>query len=292
MTHNGGHVHGQLRTAPVKPRAVLWDLFGDHLRYVNGGTVPMRALTALLDGFGIGESTSRVALARMRREGWFSTDRDGRQAIYRLTGRSVALLDEGRARIFDRGRDDWDGAWRMVIYAVPEESRAERDRVRRTLAWHGFGPLAAATWISPHPRLDTVRDGLADLSATRFDLLESRSRSPKADREMAARCWDLDGLRRDYADLVRQYQRLPAVTELARLPGPDALRRQVELVASYRTLPFRDPDLPASLLPERWPGRQAHAMFIAAHDALHGPADAYVREVVGAGPQASENHRT
>jgi hypothetical protein len=71
--------------------------------------------------------------------------------------------------------------------------------------------------------------------------------------------------------------------ELARLPGREALRRQVELVASYRTLPFRDPDLPASLLPERWPGRQAHAMFIAAHDALHGPAAAYVREVVGAG---------
>ena len=52
MTHNDGHVHGQLRTAPVKPRAVLWDLFGDHLRYVNGGTVPMRALTALLDALG------------------------------------------------------------------------------------------------------------------------------------------------------------------------------------------------------------------------------------------------
>ena len=49
----------------------------------------------------------------------------------------------------------------MVIYAVPEESRAERDRVRRTLTWHGFGPLAAATWISPHPRLDTVRGALA-----------------------------------------------------------------------------------------------------------------------------------
>jgi len=284
MTHNGVHVHGQIRTAPVTPRAVLWDLFGDHLRYVNGGSVPMRALTALLDGFGIGESTSRVALARMRREGWFTTDRDGRQTIYGLTARSAAMLDEGRPRIFDRGRDDWDGAWRMVIYAVPEESRAERDRVRRTLAWHGFGPLAAATWISPHPRLDTVRAGLADLSATRIDLLESRSRSPQADREMAARCWDLDGLCRDYADMVRKYQQLPAVAELATLPGRDALRRQVELVASYRTLPFRDPDLPASLLPEGWPGRQAHALFIAAHDALHGPARAYVREVVGVGP--------
>ncbi len=268
---------------PMKPRAILWDLFGDHLRYVDDAAesrIPMRALTQLLDVFGVGESTSRVVLSRMRREGWFTTYRDGRQTSYALTARSVRMLDEGRARIFDRGRDDWDGTWRMVIYAVPEENRAERDRVRRTLAWHGFGPLAAATWISPHPRLDIVRSALADLSATRMDLLESRSLSRAADREMAFRCWDLDGLGRDYIELISAYEQLPAAAELAALPGSDALRRQVELVASYRALPFRDPDLPAALLPEGWQGRRAHALFTAAHDALHGPADAFVRDVV------------
>ena len=67
---------------------------------------------------------------------------------------------------------------------------------------------------------------------------------------------------------------------LVALPGPEALRRQVELVASYRALPFRDPDLPAALPPEGWPGRRTHALFTAAHDALHGPADAFVRAVV------------
>jgi phenylacetic acid degradation operon negative regulatory protein len=190
------------------------------------------------------------------------------------------VLDEGRARIFDRGHDEWDGTWRMVIYAVPEESRAERDRVRRTLAWHGFGPLAAATWISPHRRLDTVASAVAGLSATRIDLLECRSRSRAADREMAARCWDLEGLGRDYIELVATYGQLPSAAELARLPGADALRQQVELVASYRALPLRDPDLPAGLLPEGWQGRRAHELFTAAHDALHGAADAYVRDVV------------
>jgi phenylacetic acid degradation operon negative regulatory protein len=270
---------------PLKPRAILWDLFGDHLRYLDDGRgagVPMRALNQLLDVFGVGESTSRVVLSRMRREGWFTTSRDGRQTSYALTGRSIRMLDEGRTRIFDRGRDDWDGIWRMVIYAVPEESRAERDQVRRTLAWHGFGPLAAATWISPHPRLETVREALADLSATRIDLLECRSLSRAADREMAFRCWDLEGLGRDYLELIRAYERLPAPAELGALPGPEALRRQVELVASCRALPFRDPDLPAALLPEGWQGRRAHTLFMAAHDALHGPADAFVRDVVAA----------
>ena len=281
MTHNSAHA--RIGNPPVKPRAILWDLFGDHLRYIAGGAeapIPMRALTQLLEVFGVGESTSRVVLSRMRREGWFTTCRDGRQTSYALTGRSLRTLDEGRARIFDRGCDDWDGTWRMVIYAVPEESRAERDRVRRALAWQGFGPLAAATWISPHPRLEVVREALAGLSALRIDLLESRALSREADREMAFRCWDLDGLGRYYVDLVTAYEQLPAGRELAGVDGPEALRRQVELVASYRGLPFRDPDLPAALLPEGWQGRRAHALFTAAHDALHGPADAFVRSVV------------
>src|SRR5438034_3764722 len=277
MTHNNAHARNG--NPPVKPRAIVWDLFGDHLRYVGDGVVPMRVLNQLLDVFGVGESTTRVVLSRMRREGWFTTSREGRQTSYALTGRSVRMLDEGRARIFDRGRDAWDGIWRTVIYAVPEESRGERDRVRRTLAWHGFGPLAAATWISPHPRLETVRDALAGLSATRMDLLESRALSRAADREMAFRCWDLDGLGRDYVELISGYEHLPAAAELAALPGLEALRRQVELVSSYRALPFRDPDLPAALLPEGWPGRRAHELFIAALVARHGPADAFVRDV-------------
>jgi phenylacetic acid degradation operon negative regulatory protein len=264
----------------MKPRAILWDLFGDHLRYVGDGRIPMRALNRLLDVFGVGESTSRVVLSRMRREGWFTTCREGRQTSYAMTARSAAMLDDGRARIFDRGRDDWDGTWRMVIYAVPEESRGERDRVRRALAWHGFGPLAAATWISPHRRLETVRGTLADLPATRIDRLESRPLGDAADREMPFRCWDLAGLGRDYLELINAYEQLPAAAELAALPGPEALRRQVELVASYRKMPFRDPDLPAALLPEGWQGRRAHTLFTAAHDALHGPADAFVRDVV------------
>jgi phenylacetic acid degradation operon negative regulatory protein len=270
----------------MKPRAILWDLFGAHLRYADdshpafGGWVPMRALNQLLELFGVGESTSRVVLSRMRREGWFTTCRDGRQTSYGLTARSIKMLDEGRARIFDRGRDDWDGIWRMVIYAVPEESRAERDRVRRALAWHGFGPLAAATWISPHPRLEEVREALAGLSATRMDLLESRALSRAADREMAFRCWDLNGLARDYTELISGYKQLPDSASLAAVPGPEALRRQVELVASYRALPFRDPDLPSALLPEGWQGRRAHTLFLTAHDALHGAASAYVRTIL------------
>lgn len=82
---------------------------------------------------------------------------------------------------------------------------------------------------------------------------------------MAGRCWDLDGLAHEYSELLSQYSELPPPAELAALPGDEALRRQVMLVASYRRLPFRHPDLPDELLPEDWPGSRVHELFRAAH---------------------------
>jgi phenylacetic acid degradation operon negative regulatory protein len=263
----------------MKPRAIVFDLFGDHLRY-HGGAARLQALGELLEVFDVGESTTRVVLARMRREGWFDTRRDGRQTVYTLTQKSWRLLDEGRGRIFDRERGEWDGQWRMVIYGATERDRADRDRLRRTLAWLGFGPLAPATWLSPHPRLDDVARAVASSPATKVDLLTCRSGGRAADRDMAARCWDLEVLGKDYAGFVDRIDALPPAATLARLPGPEALRLRIELVSAYRSFPFRDPDLPAELLPEGWPGRRAHGLFVAAHDALAGPADRYVADVL------------
>jgi len=47
-----------------------------------------------------------------------------------------------------------------------------------------------------------------------------------------------------------------------------------------RAEPGRRPRDGVPLLPEDWPGRRAHKLFISAHDALHGPADAFVRDIV------------
>jgi len=263
--------------SPTKPRSIVFDLFGDHLRY-HGGAARTQALVELLEVFGVGEPTARIVLARMRKEGWFATRREGRQVVYTLTERSWQLLDQGRPRIFNRVREQWDGRWRMVIYAGAEEDRAERERLRRALSWLGFGPLATATWISPHDRLDQVEQVLAEGSAIRVDLLTCRARSRVTDLDMVERCWDLDTLGRDYQDLVGRLQALPS--ELVTLPGPDALRLRIELVADYRHFPFRDPDLPGELLPDDWPGEQAHRLFVAAHEALTTPASAFVADVM------------
>jgi len=264
----------------VKPRSIIFDLFGDYLRYA-GGEVRLRALTELLDGFGVGESTARVVMARLRKEGWFDTRREGRETVYSLNVRSWQLLDEGRSRIFDRSRTPWNGEWHMVIYTVSESDRAVRDRIRRELAWLGFGPLAASTWLSPHDRRAEVEEWFADEPAIRLDVLQCRSSGLRVDREMAARCWDLDALDRDYRELVRSYRPLLPRYRARALPPRDAVVERTRLIYDYRKFPFRDPDLPLELLPAGWVGRQAHELFLEAHELLREPAEAFVSEVVG-----------
>lgn len=273
----------------MKPRSIVFDLFGDHLRYC-GGRGRTQALVELLEVFDVGEPTARIVLSRMRKEGWFDTERDGRQVVYVLTDKTWHLLDDGRARIFVRAEQAWDGQWRMVLHSSDEQDRPARERLRKSLSWLGFGRLTTASWVSPHDRLDQVEQALAEGSPIRLDLITGRSRGHAEDLDMVNRCWDLSALGRDYQEFVARLQALPPARGLAALPGREALRLRIELVGAYRHFPFRDPDLPTELLPEGWPGAVAHRLFVAAHQALEAPAERFVQQVLErhAGGQADD----
>ncbi|MFI6737674.1 PaaX family transcriptional regulator C-terminal domain-containing protein [Nonomuraea sp. NPDC050451] len=260
----------------------MFDLYGDYLRY-DGGAAPLQTLTDLLAGFDIPEATARVVMARLRKEGWFDTEKQGRTTLYRLTDQSWRLLDEGRRRIFQREREPWDRQWRVVIYHVPETDRAARERVRKKLRWLGFGPLASSTWISPHDRLQEAAEELAQEPSVRLDLLTSRSMGAAADIDMANRCWDLKELhvallaKRDaYRALLARFTSVPP-------RGREALVERISLVHDYRMLPFDDPDLPLELVPAGWVGRDVHDLFLDLHERLALEAEDFCASL-GVGP--------
>jgi phenylacetic acid degradation operon negative regulatory protein len=198
-----------------------------------------------------------------------------------LTDEAWRLLDEGRTRIFARESGPWDGQWHMVIYSVPETERALREQLRKRLTWLGFGSLSAAVWLSPHDRIEQLRAGFADQPAVRLDTFRSRSGDIAADRDVAARSWDLAELNRDYIQLLEHYRpRLPGY-RAGELRGRQALVERTRLIHDYRLFPFRDPDLPPELLPEGWSGRAAHEVFLEAHGLLRAPAEACVDELTG-----------
>jgi phenylacetic acid degradation operon negative regulatory protein len=263
----------------LRPRALIFDLLGDYVRY-SGGEIRLKALVALGEQLGVATPTMRVVVARMREEGWLNVRRDGRESIYSLTQKCLITLNEGRRRIFRGKPGPWSGEWSMVIYTVPESDRPTREQLRRDLSWLGFGPLAPATWVSPHPMLDRVADIGAALPAARLELVTMRARDIGADRSIAARCWDLDELNTAYADFIRSL-RLKLPRYRAGLPDNEAMAERIVVIQAYRRFPSRDPGLPLELQPAGWLGEQARVLFEEVHDLLGPGARAHYESVVG-----------
>ncbi|HTK67096.1 MAG TPA: PaaX family transcriptional regulator C-terminal domain-containing protein [Pseudonocardia sp.] len=276
------------RGSPLSPatnpvmnhRSLVFDLFGGYVRY-DGGGIALRDLAAVAEPFGVSADALRVVMSRLRREGWFDVSRSGGRARYEATDRTWALLDEGYERIFVAREEPWSGEWHVVIYEVSESERAAREQLRRELAWLGFGPLAASTWLSPHDRLDAVLEWAADQPSVRIVTLIARSRGVAHDREYAARCWDLAAIQRDYLSFLRQYGSAEATAAWRAATGTDALVRRVRLAHDYRLFLFRDPRLPAHLLPPDWPAQRARDLFTEAYGHLEAEAVSAYRRLTG-----------
>ncbi|MGW1786577.1 PaaX family transcriptional regulator [Streptomyces sp. NPDC002143] len=250
-----------------KPTSLAMDLLGDFDR-TGGREIRLKALVALGEALDISGPVMRVTLARLRERGWFDVRREGRESIYRFTPTALQALDEGRRKIFRDPATPWNGEWSMVIYTVPENDRQTRDDLRKKLAWLGFGSLAAATWVCPHPRLDAVANAAALLPTARLTLLTTRTTGLPADRAMAAQCWELDEIAADYAEFVRRLRTGHADYRARALDAAAALAERVRLVNAYRHVVQRDPQLPTELQPPGWTGDEAYRLFTQAHDAL------------------------
>jgi phenylacetic acid degradation operon negative regulatory protein len=71
--------------------------------------------------------------------------------------------------------------------------------------------------------------------------------------------------------------------------GAEALVARTTVMDAWRRFPSLDPDLPLSLLPRRWPRRDARAVFAEIYDGLAPHAVERVRELLGAvSPQLAQ----
>ncbi|MBT2515416.1 PaaX family transcriptional regulator C-terminal domain-containing protein [Arthrobacter sp. ISL-30] len=264
----------------LKPRALILDLFGDYLRYA-GSEVRLADITELLAVFDIEAATVRVNLSRLRKEGWFTTHKVGRETVYTLTPHMLEILDEGRERIFHPRQNGWEGRWTMVIYQVPESERAVREQLRKRLAWHGFGQLSPSTWVAPHDLWAEAGALAAEYPLAKVDVLWCGTNDLQRDRDIAERCWDLEQLGIDYKEFIHTYAALDDAALNADKDGRTALIERMQLIGDFRRFPFRDPQLPMKLQPADWPSKEAFALFGAVHRQLGPAATEFVSSVIG-----------
>ncbi|MCA2213777.1 PaaX family transcriptional regulator [Jidongwangia harbinensis] len=252
----------------MQARSALFDLYGDYLRS-RGGRAPVSALVKLLAPLGIAPPAVRTAVSRMVRQGWLHPLRLLSGPGYLLTPKAARRLDEASARVYRTGRTGWDGRFDLVLLRAP---LARRDATR--LAFLGYGRLAEDAWVAPRPS-DEIDAVLAEIGIRyeRFSATHAAGSPGAAD--LVARAWDLDRIGSAYAGFVAEQR--PLVTAVTtRSTDEEAYAARFTLVHAWRSFLFRDPHLPASLLPPRWPGASAAGFFDRHATRLRPAADRYV----------------
>lgn len=230
---------------PLKVWSVVVTIMGDLCRDPED-RIEGPLLTRLVTGMGINNQALRVALHRLKRDGWIEAQRDGRVSSYALTA-------EGRART---------EAVRPVIYAsappppatvslvLPAPDMATQDFVDALPDDTVFPGTRSALTTGP---LDpALADALVTpLALTHLpDWVSTVAISPEA---LA-----------DYDTLARTLTRLPA-------PPEDIVQRTVQRLIAFhhwRRLRLRHGALPDLILGPDWPGARARAA-ITAHLAAH-----------------------
>jgi phenylacetic acid degradation operon negative regulatory protein len=269
---------GRLRK--VNARSALFDLYWDHLRQ-RGGRAPIAALVRLLAALDIAAPAVRTAVSRMVRQGWLTPVRLPAGPGYALTPRAVRRLDEAVQRIYRDELAPWDGRWHVLVIDRIRD-RARRERLRAGLAYLGYAPLEEVAWISPRPSPEL--DGLLDAEHVRAQRFWSSYDGDALG--LVARAWDLDGLARAYERWLAEAQELISTIDTGGTapshiaeeiaanaidaepptsggagPGEVAFAVRSRLVHEWRKFLFRDPHLPATLLPPDWPEAKATRFF-------------------------------
>ena len=272
MTQGDAHGAAFPSIEPLRPRSMLFTLYGDYA-YPRGQAIGLSALVVIGARLGIGQSAVRSAVARLARQDWLVSRRAGNRSSYGLTEAGRRLIDEGTRRIYNPRVKPWDGTWCLLTYSIPEARRAARDRIRRQLAWLGFGALGGGTYVSPR---SVEADAIALVrahGAGRFArIFTARLSASGDDADLVRQCWDLDVIGRRYRAFIAHYepmQRRDVRRERAgTLTDADAFSMRFGLTHDFRRFPFIDPDVPRELLPAAWPGFRARRLFEEYHALL------------------------
>jgi phenylacetic acid degradation operon negative regulatory protein len=273
----------------LRSQDLVFTLYGDYIRH-RGSEAWTGSLIELLRLLGMSEQAVRSALSRMSRKKWLKGRRVGNKSFYSLTPKSIKLLEEGAQRIFQPRADDWDGKWCLLTYSIPEKKRHLRNKLRERLTWLGYAQLNHATWISPRilqRELDDLLDSLKIRGHVEIFCAEHLGFS--SNREVVARCWNLEGLNQTYADFIARYEPLlnghkARLVEENGLDPSECFVQRFMLVHEYRSFPYVDPNLPAELLPDDWLGDKALRLFREYHELLTAGANALVDDVLARAP--------
>ena len=241
----------------------------------HDGTIVAEELYPVAEACGLTPDQVRSCLRRLRAEGLFTREGDGREAVFTATPAGLRALEATmeRTRLAyaqDSAGRGWDRTWRLVAFAIPEAKRAARDTFRDHLLGLGGAAIQNGLYVSPHPweaevLAEAARLGVTDhvTVAPTSDLEIGGTRDPRA---IAERLWPIAEVAAAYRAFVEIYEGVPEQLEKMRrnhqrLAEADFLPGALVIGIKFQECFNRDPLLPPELLPRPWPGRRARELL-------------------------------
>jgi phenylacetic acid degradation operon negative regulatory protein len=218
----------------------------------------------------------RSCVRRLVAEGLLEREGTGRTATLRTTDRGDdlrlgSLRRHELAYRQDRAGQGWDGRWHLAAFAIPEDRRSSRDRLRDRLVDLGGAAIGNGLYVTPHPWDDEVVAVAADLDVSAHLTLAStddlRVGDERRPRELARQLWPVDELAASYRRFVADHEQVVPILEQLRtrhdrIADRDFLPGALAMVVAFQQVFLRDPLLPPELLPRPWPGRTARDLLV------------------------------
>jgi phenylacetic acid degradation operon negative regulatory protein len=242
-----------------------------------GGWIAVADLVTLFAGLGIDAPSVRSAVSRHKQRGFLEARQSGGTAGYSLSSVAEQILADGDRRIYDRRDPVLADGWVLAVFSVPESERHRRHVLRSRLSRLGFGTTTPGVWIAPARLYDEARHTLDRLDLSGYvDLFRAEYLAYSDLRTAASRWWDLEAVQSGYTEFTAAFEN----TDTGGADDATAFATHLRAVDAWRRMPYRDPGLPAELLPAEWSGAGAAKVFFAIHDGLREAGQRHVRHVL------------
>ena len=236
--------------------SMIVTILGD-LAQSEGDMLSGPALTRLTGLMGVKPEALRVALYRLRKDGWIDSRREGRTSQHYLSAKGRAESAAVTPRIYQR---DWQAptSWHLLLSAGQQaEGRQALEAWRARAGYISIGSHGA---VGP----GHLPEGLEPLFGTGL-------------KEAFVPNWLRDQicpppLQRDAARLCTAFAEGLTILQTARLDLCEATALRCLAVHSWRRLLLRHPDMPATFFPETWSGPRCRGLFCDLLDLLPPPS--------------------
>ncbi|WP_299083252.1 PaaX family transcriptional regulator C-terminal domain-containing protein [uncultured Ruegeria sp.] len=222
---------------PPRVWSLVVSLFGDFAQGTEAA-INSQHVNHVLTDIGIRPEAIRVALHRLRKEGWLHSDRQGRSSLYSLTemGRKETLA--AIPRIYD-------------VPDSPEESWIVIHRPKTS-----FAEIADGYSISPTVTLCTTKPDNPEAFTKQIlhsDALPAWMFERLCKSEFVAQTSST-------ADRLKELQ--STLSEIGPLNPHASIVLRVLVVHNWRRIALRAPALPAYLFPDAWRGEECRALAL------------------------------